>query len=184
MIRLKKVTKSYGSGEGATHVLKEVDLEIKKGEFVAIMGPSGSGKSTLLNIIGMLDEASSGEYYFLDQPVHKLREKYKSEMHKHHIGFIFQAYHLIDELTVYENIELPLLYLKMSGSARRKKVEEVMERVGWVLQSTIRESDVLYRHGDGSFRILLPAMAGAAASRREARSAPPAAARSGCPSAG
>jgi ABC-type lipoprotein export system ATPase subunit len=104
MIKLRDLDKYVDSKFRRTFILKGIDLEIEGGEFVTIMGPSGAGKSTLLNIIGMLDEASAGEYYFMDQPVHRMKERHKSEMHKHHIGFIFQAYHLIDELTVYENI--------------------------------------------------------------------------------
>ena len=107
MIKFFDVDKYVDSRFQRTFILKGVDLSIEKGEFVTIMGPSGAGKSTLINIIGMLDEPSQGEYFFLDEPVHKLKERKKSELHKHYIGFIFQAYHLIDELTVYENIETP-----------------------------------------------------------------------------
>ena len=109
-------------------ILKGIDLEINAGEFVTVMGPSGAGKSTLLNIVGMLDEASAGEYLFMDQPVNKLKERRKSELHKHHIGFVFQAYHLIDELTVYENIETPLLYRGIKSSERKAMVAEMLDK--------------------------------------------------------
>ena len=105
MIKLQDIDKYIDTRFQRTFILKGVGLEVQQGEFLTIMGPSGAGKSTLMNIIGMLDEPSAGEYYFFDEPVHKMKEKQKSEMHKNYIGFIFQAYHLIDELTVYENIE-------------------------------------------------------------------------------
>src|SRR5690348_13464742 len=119
MIKLNNIFKWYSSGFVKTFVLRDVSLEIGQGEFVSIMGPSGSGKSSMLNIIGMLDEPSEGEYYFLDQPVHKLREKQRSELHKNYIGFVFQSYHLIDELTVYENLETPLLYKNIKSAERK-----------------------------------------------------------------
>ena len=102
MIRLKDIDKYVDSKFQRVFILKNVNLEVEQGEFLSIMGPSGSGKSTLLNIIGMLDKPSAGEYFFLDEPVHKFRERKTSELHKNHIGFVFQAYHLIDELNVYE----------------------------------------------------------------------------------
>lgn len=128
MIRLNNIYKWYSSGFMKTHILKDVSLEINEGEFVSIMGPSGSGKSTLLNIIGMLDEPSEGEYFFLDQPVHKLKEKQRSELHKNYIGFVFQSYHLIDELTVYENLETPLLYKGIKGSERKGMIADILDR--------------------------------------------------------
>lgn len=128
MIKLRNIDKYVESRFQRTFILKGVDLEINAGEFVTIMGPSGAGKSTLMNIIGMLDDASQGEYYFLDQPVHKMKERHKSELHKHHIGFIFQAYHLIDELTVYENIETPLLYKGIKSAQRKSMVAEMLDR--------------------------------------------------------
>jgi ABC-type lipoprotein export system ATPase subunit len=117
--------------------LKGIELEIKQGEFVTIMGPSGAGKSTLMNIIGMLDEPSAGEYYFFDQPVHKMKEKEKSHLHKNYIGFIFQAYHLIDELTVYENIETPLLYKGVNSSLRKSLVAEMLDRFNIVAKKDL-----------------------------------------------
>ena len=137
MIILKNIDKYIDSRFQRTFILKGVDLEVKQGEFLTIMGPSGAGKSTLMNIIGMLDEPSAGEYYFFDQPVHKLKEKQKSEMHKNYIGFIFQAYHLIDELTVYENIETPLLYQGVNGSMRKSMVAEMLDRFNMVAKKDL-----------------------------------------------
>ncbi len=128
MIQLKSIFKFYPTGFGKTYVLNDVDVEIKEGEFISIMGPSGSGKSTMLHIIGMLDEPSSGDYFFLDQAAHKMNERQRSEMHKHYIGFVFQSYHLIDELTVYENIEMPLLYKKVKGAERKSMVCDMIDR--------------------------------------------------------
>src|SRR5262249_23173675 len=105
MLELRNISKWYNVGNGRTFVLNNVDLEVNDGEFVSVMGPSGSGKSTLLHIIGMLDEPSEGEYNFEGESVFKLKEKQRSQLYKQHIGFVFQQYHLIDELTVYENIE-------------------------------------------------------------------------------
>lgn len=137
MIVLKNIDKYIDSRFQRTFILKGVDLEVKEGEFLTIMGPSGSGKSTLMNIVGMLDEPSAGEYYFFDNPVHKLKEKHKSDMHKNFIGFIFQAYHLIDELTVYENIETPLLYKGVSGSQRKSMVAEMLDRFNMVAKKDL-----------------------------------------------
>jgi len=137
MILLKNIDKYIDSRFQRTFILKGVDLEVKQGEFLTIMGPSGAGKSTLMNIIGMLDESSAGEYYFFDEPVHKIKEKQKSEMHKNYIGFIFQAYHLIDELTVYENIETPLLYKGVSGSQRKSMVAELLDRFNMVAKKDL-----------------------------------------------
>lgn len=128
MIRMKGIEKYYSSGSIKTFVLRDVDLEIREGEFVSIMGPSGAGKSTLLHIMGMLDGPSSGDYSFFDQPVQKLKEKELTELHKQYIGFVFQSYHLIDELTVYENLEMPLLYKKVKGSERKGRVSEILDR--------------------------------------------------------
>lgn len=128
MIKLKNIFKWYSSGFVKTFVLRDVSLDIEQGEFVSIMGPSGSGKSSLLNIIGMLDDPSEGEYYFLDQPVHKMKEKHRSELHKNHIGFVFQSYHLIDELTVYENLETPLLYKNIKGAERKAIVADTLDK--------------------------------------------------------
>ena len=137
MIQLKNIDKYIDSRFQRTFILKGVELEVKQGEFLTIMGPSGAGKSSLMNIIGMLDEPSAGEYYFFDEPVHKMRERQKSEMHKNYIGFIFQAYHLIDELTVYENIETPLLYKGVSGSQRKSMVAEMLDRFNMVAKKDL-----------------------------------------------
>lgn len=128
MIELKNISKWYQSGGNRTFVLKDINLHIQKGAFVSIMGPSGSGKSTLLNIIGMLDEPSEGQYHFMDQPVYELKEKQRSQLYKQHIGFVFQSYHLIDELTVYENIETPLLYQNVKGAERKALVSDMLDR--------------------------------------------------------
>jgi len=128
MIRMRGISKVYPGKVFDTYVLRSVDFEVQEGEFVTIMGPSGAGKSTLLNIVGMLDEHSEGEYYFLDEEVHRLNDKKKSELHKLYIGFVFQSYHLIDELTVYENLETPLLYRKVKSSERKSMVCDVLDR--------------------------------------------------------
>jgi len=128
MISMRGIEKCYTSGSLKTYVLRRIDLEIEAGEFVTVMGPSGAGKSTLLHIMGLLDDPSDGEYSFLGQPVTRLKEKARVELHKQHIGFVFQAYHLIDELTVYENLEMPLLYQKVKGSERQGRVCELLDR--------------------------------------------------------
>ena len=129
MIRTKNLTKIFRTEEVETTALNNVDLEVKNGEMVAVMGPSGCGKSTLLNIIGLLDNPSNGEFYFNDTEVSKMSERNRTNLRKGNIGFVFQSFNLIDELTVYENVELPLLYMKVSASERRKKVETVLERM-------------------------------------------------------
>src|SRR4030095_16281306 len=128
MVELKGIYKWVNTGNHRTFILKDVDLSVKQGEFISIMGPSGSGKSTLLNIIGMLDEFNEGEYNFFHEPVHKLKEKQRSQLYKEYIGFVFQAYHLIDELTVYENIETPLLYKDVKSSERKAMVADILDR--------------------------------------------------------
>ena len=137
MIKLRDLDKYVDSRFQRTFILKGIDLEVEEGEFLTIMGPSGAGKSTILNIIGMLDEASSGEYYFLGEQAHKLKERKKSELHKHFIGFIFQAYHLIDELTVYENIETPLLYKGVKSSKRKSMVAETLDHFQMVAKKDL-----------------------------------------------
>lgn len=129
MIRTKNLTKIFRTEEVETTALNNVDLEVKNGEMVAVMGPSGCGKSTLLNIVGLLDNPSSGEFYFNDTEVSKMSERNRTNLRKGNIGFVFQSFNLIDELTVYENVELPLLYMKVSASERKKKVETVLERM-------------------------------------------------------
>jgi putative ABC transport system ATP-binding protein len=129
IIRTKSLKKIYTTEEIETTALNSVNMEIKTGEFVAIMGPSGCGKSTLLNIMGLLDNPSVGEYWFLDKEVSDFSERQRSELRKGQIGFIFQSFNLIDELTVFENVELPLLYLKVPAKERKEKAEKVLEQM-------------------------------------------------------
>lgn len=129
MIRTEELTKVFRTDEIETTALNKVSFQIKKGEFIAIMGPSGCGKSTLLNIIGLLDNPSGGKYLFDGIDVSNFRERNRTDMRKGNIGFVFQSFNLIDELTVFENVELPLLYLKVSSAQRRKMVETVLERM-------------------------------------------------------
>jgi putative ABC transport system ATP-binding protein len=128
MIELKGIYKWVNTGNNRTFLLRDVNLHVKEGEFISIMGPSGSGKSTLLNVIGMLDEFNEGEYNFLHESVHKLKEKQRTGLYKQYIGFVFQAYHLIDELTVYENIETPLIYQNIKTSERKAMVADILDR--------------------------------------------------------
>ena len=128
MIELKGIYKWVNTGNNRTFLLKDINLTVKQGEFISIMGPSGSGKSTLLNVIGMLDEFDEGEYIFMNEPVHKLKEKQRAALYKQYIGFVFQAYHLIDELTVYENIETPLIYQDIKSSERKAMVADILDR--------------------------------------------------------
>lgn len=142
MIQLKKIDKYYDSRFQRTFILKGVNLEVKQGEFVSIMGPSGAGKSTLLNIIGLLDEPSAGEYYFWDEPAHKIKEKQKVQYHRSHIGFIFQAFHLIDELNVYENIETPLVYRGVKSKERKAMVADLLDRFNIVAKKDLFPSQL------------------------------------------
>ncbi len=128
MIELKNISKTVPVGGVKTYLLKDINLNIHAGEFISIMGPSGSGKSTLLNIIGMLDDPSEGYHYFMGEAVHLLKEKQRSQLYKKYIGFVFQAYHLIDELTVYENIETPLIYQDIKSSERKAIVSDILDR--------------------------------------------------------
>jgi putative ABC transport system ATP-binding protein len=129
MIKTEKLTKVFSTEEVETFALSGVDIHVKKGEFVAIMGPSGCGKSTLLNIVGLLDNPTDGSYGFNGTDVSNLKEKDRTQFRKGNIGFVFQSFNLIDELNVFDNVELPLLYLKMKGSERKKRVEEVLQRM-------------------------------------------------------
>jgi putative ABC transport system ATP-binding protein len=129
MIKTNQLTKVFRTDEIETTALNKVNFDVAKGEFVAVMGPSGCGKSTLLNIVGLLDNPSDGQYFFNGIDVSKFRESQRTGMRKGNIGFVFQSFNLIDELTVYENVELPLLYLKIRGSERRKKVNSILERM-------------------------------------------------------
>ncbi|HLZ91391.1 MAG TPA: ABC transporter ATP-binding protein [Candidatus Acidoferrum sp.] len=128
LIQMRNLEKTFEAGGSKFFVLRRITLDIQQGEFVTFMGPSGAGKSTLLSIIGMLDSAWSGEYYFLDQPVHKLNVKKRNELHKANIGFVFQSYHLIDNLTVFENLEIPLSYKNVPHKERVSLVCDVLDR--------------------------------------------------------
>lgn len=130
MIQIKNISKVFQTEEIETKALNEVSITINQGEFVTIMGPSGSGKSTLLNIVGLLDNATSGSYQLLNQEMIGLKEQEKAKVRKQNIGFVFQNFNLIDELSVYDNIELPLIYNNISSSERKKKVEAIAERLG------------------------------------------------------
>jgi putative ABC transport system ATP-binding protein len=128
MLTLKNIYKWFNTGSNRTFILKDINLQVNQGEFISIMGQSGSGKSTLLNVMGMLDEPNEGEYIFMEQDVLKMKERQRSEIYKSHIGFVFQAYHLIDELTVYENIETPLIYQNIKAGERKGMVATMLDR--------------------------------------------------------
>ena len=128
MIRLHNIEKFYEAGYGKTFVLRRITLDIKEGEFVTIMGPSGAGKSTLLSILGMLDSSWTGEFHFMDQAVHKLNPRNRVELNKKYIGFVFQSYHLIDNLTVYENLDIPLSYRNIKSAERAGMVADILDR--------------------------------------------------------
>jgi len=128
MIHLKNISKWFTSGKNKTFVLRDVNLDVNEGAFISIMGPSGSGKSTLLNVIGMIDDPDDGEYFFMGENILRLKNKQRSVLYKKHIGFVFQAYHLIDELTVYENIETPLLYQDIRSPERKAMVADMLDR--------------------------------------------------------
>lgn len=129
MIKTEKLTKVFRTEEVETYALNKVDFHVKKGEFVAIMGPSGCGKSTLLNIVGLLDNPTEGTYIFNGTDISNLKEKNRTQFRKGNIGFIFQSFNLIDELNVFDNVDIPLIYLKMDASERRKRVNEVLTRM-------------------------------------------------------
>jgi ABC-type lipoprotein export system ATPase subunit len=128
MIQLRGVEKFYESGAGRTYVLRRVNMDVREGEFVSIMGPSGSGKTTLLSIIGFLDSAWGGEYFFMDSAVHKMNHKERAALHKRHVGFVFQSYHLIDGLTVKENLEVPLSYRDIKRAESQALVADALDR--------------------------------------------------------
>jgi ABC-type lipoprotein export system ATPase subunit len=128
MIQLRGVEKFYESGAGRTYVLRRINMDVREGEFVSIMGPSGSGKTTLLSILGFLDSAWGGEYHFMEQPVHKMNNKERAALHKRHVGFVFQSYHLIDGLTVKENLEVPLSYRDIKRNESEALVADALDR--------------------------------------------------------
>ncbi|MGH9835385.1 MAG: ABC transporter ATP-binding protein [Blastocatellia bacterium] len=128
MIRLENIEKFYPQGIQKYYVLRRISVEIREGEFVSIMGPSGAGKSTLLHILGMHDSGWSGEYYFADHPIHKLNPKQRAEIRNRNIGFVFQSYHLLDHLTVYENLEIPLSYRDVKKSEREAIVADILDK--------------------------------------------------------
>jgi len=137
LIQLRTLEKSFEAGGQKFYVLRRVTLDVQRGEFVTIMGPSGAGKSTLLSILGMLDGAWSGEYFFNEQPVHKLSTKQRNELHKYNIGFVFQSYHLIDTLTVYENLEIPLSYKNIPHKERASLVCDALDRFNIVAKKDL-----------------------------------------------
>jgi ABC-type lipoprotein export system ATPase subunit len=128
MIELRNVEKFYETGAGRTYVLRRVNMNVREGEFISIMGPSGSGKTTLLSILGMLDSAFAGEYFFMGEAVHKMNNKERAALHKKYIGFVFQSYHLIDSLTVRENLEVPLSYRNMKRAESESLVADTLDR--------------------------------------------------------
>lgn len=137
MIKLENIERYYQNGAQKTYVLRHINARIEEGEFVSIMGPSGSGKSTLLHILGMLDEPTDGEYWFFDEPVHQFNERRRTELYQQYIGFVFQAYHLIDDLTVYENLDTPLLYKKVSSSERKSRIADILDRFNMVAKKDL-----------------------------------------------
>ena len=128
LISLRNIEKSFPHGVGRTYVLRRINLDIQEGEFVSIMGPSGAGKSTLLHLIGMHDSAWTGEYNFLEHPIHRLKKKDRDEVYKKYFGFVFQSYHLLDSLTVYENLDIPLSYRNVKSSERASLVCDALDR--------------------------------------------------------
>ena len=142
IISTRGIEKSYPVGPGQTYVLRRITVDIKPGEFVSIMGPSGAGKSTLLHILGMHDAAWAGEYIFMGQPIHALAPKQRAAIQKRNIGFVFQSYHLLDDLTVYENIELPLSYRDVPKSERQSIVADTLDRFGIVAKKDLYPSQL------------------------------------------
>jgi putative ABC transport system ATP-binding protein len=128
MIQLRNVERTYKTGAGVTYVLRRINLEIGEGDFITVMGPSGAGKSTLLSILGMLDDAWTGEYEFFEHSVHKLDRKRRADLNRKYVGFVFQSYHLLDDLTVYENLDVPLSYRNISRGQRASMVAEALDR--------------------------------------------------------
>ncbi|MCC7504003.1 MAG: ABC transporter ATP-binding protein [Saprospiraceae bacterium] len=142
MIEFKDIERYYDTGAVKSYVLRYASARIGEGEFVSIMGPSGAGKSTLLHILGMLDEPTAGEYWFLGEPVHKFNERRRTELYQQYIGFVFQAYHLIDDLTVYENLETPLLYKKVPSAERKSRIADLLDRFNMVAKKDLFPSQL------------------------------------------
>ena len=140
MIRLRHIKKSFQDKSGINEVLRGIDLDVMEGEFISIMGPSGAGKSLLLSILGMYDSAWQGEYYFLDQAIHRLNPKQRGELNKRYVGFVFQQFHLIDDLTVAENLEIPLSYRDIRKSEREALVADMLDRIGMVARRNVYPS--------------------------------------------
>src|SRR5947208_965964 len=140
MIRLRQIKKSFQDKSGIDEVLRGIDLDVMEGEFVSIMGPSGAGKSLLLSILGMYDSAWQGEYYFLDQAIHRLNPKQRGELNKRYVGFVFQQFHLLDDLTVAENLEIPLSYRDIRKSEREALVADMLDRIGMVARKNVYPS--------------------------------------------
>ena len=137
LLQLNNIFKWVNSGGQRIFLLKDINLTVEEGEFISIMGPSGSGKSTLLYLLGMLDGFDEGEYHFLEEPVHIMKEKHRSNLYKEYIGFVFQSYHLLDELTVWENLEMPLLYKKIGSAERKAKVADMLDRFNIVAKKDL-----------------------------------------------
>ena len=142
MLKLQNVERAYKNKAGVYYVLRRINLDVKEGEFVTIMGPSGSGKTTLLNVLGLLDNEWDGEYFFGDEPVHRMNGKQRKELNKQNIGFVFQSYHLLDDLTVYENLDLPLSYRNLRGSERASLVADTLDRFGMVAKKDLYPSQL------------------------------------------
>ena len=140
MIRLRQIKKSFQDKSGINEVLRGIDLDVMEGEFVSIMGPSGAGKSLLLSILRMYDSAWHGEYYFLDQAIHRLNPKQRGELNKRYVGFVFQQFHLLDDLTVAENLEMPLSYRGIRKSEREALVADMLDRIGMVARRNVYPS--------------------------------------------
>jgi putative ABC transport system ATP-binding protein len=142
MIRLRNTERTVKSKAGALYILRQINLDIQEGEFVTIMGPSGAGKSTLLSILGMYDHAWEGEYYLFEDPVHKLGPKERAALNKRHVGFVFQQFHLLDDLTVAENLDIPLSYRNIKGSQRQSMVADMLDRFGVVAKKDLFPSQL------------------------------------------
>src|SRR5207245_7026075 len=140
MIRLRQIKKTFEDKSGINEVLRGIDLDVTEGDFVSIMGPSGAGKSLLLSVLGMYDSAWQGEYYFLDQAIHRLNPKQRGELNKRYVGFVFQQFHLLDDLTVAENLEIPLSYRDIRKSEREALVADMLDRIGMVARKNVYPS--------------------------------------------